>query len=530
LLVAVVAVSATCLGAGSATAAPGDLDPTFSDDGRQTYDLGAEFASFSALGVSADGNLLGAGKAGTLDRCDKFFCYGEEHRVVASISQPGDLDPAFGTGGVAALSGVYLDYSATRSVLAVAPSGEIVTLSSEGRLAALAADGSLLWSQTDGPQFEPQDGLLLDDGTILICGASDSRGYVQAFHPDGTPDEAFASGSTLVLPQLVNGVSDLLQRPDGDIVVLGTLKAQNKPALWQIGPTGAFDSTFSEDGFATLNPPEHDSFVSWPKGTVTADGSVVLGSASWAHDDSALLAKVLSDGSLDTAFGDDGFALVPGGAPDGLIPGRGAFTLYASDNAVVAVDQDGSLDTAFGRGGVTRIPNFRALAALAVPGAHRIALGGFSADLYSAYGYNERPVIAMLTLDDGPADLDADGVRDRHDECPDVHGRRPGGCPLVGEDLSLQHAGSRLYADLHVPLESNKNCVVDRKVSLVRRYRGKKIKTVFTAKYDLWGAWVRVGRRPPAPGRYVAKASRVTVPDTGTCRRVASDVVVIRDR
>jgi uncharacterized delta-60 repeat protein len=73
-----------------AQAAPGDLDPSFSGDGKVTTDFGSGADIARAVVRQPDGKLVVAGRAkigGTFDF------------ALAPYNTDGTLDPAFGIGG-----------------------------------------------------------------------------------------------------------------------------------------------------------------------------------------------------------------------------------------------------------------------------------------------------------------------------------------------------------------------------------------------------------------------------------------------
>lgn len=90
LILLVLALSPMGGRAGTASAAPGDLDPTFSTDGR-IWDEHPGFCK--AVAVQSDGKIIAAGASGLGQGP-----YGDFQLV--RYETDGSLDPTFGAGGV----------------------------------------------------------------------------------------------------------------------------------------------------------------------------------------------------------------------------------------------------------------------------------------------------------------------------------------------------------------------------------------------------------------------------------------------
>ena len=86
LRVVVVGVMASLVFSAAAIAAAGDLDPTFSGDGKQRTDFGAGPSAATAAVRQADGKIVAVGEA-------------DENFLVARYNLDGSLDPSFSGDG-----------------------------------------------------------------------------------------------------------------------------------------------------------------------------------------------------------------------------------------------------------------------------------------------------------------------------------------------------------------------------------------------------------------------------------------------
>jgi uncharacterized delta-60 repeat protein len=291
---------------------------------------------------------------------------------------------------------------------------------------------------------------LVADGRIVVAG--DTRGaagegaVTARFSTGGTPDTSFAGSGGRVdkfgdgtTPQRAGAVA---AQADGSVVVAGV--AGDRWSLARFEPTGATDGLFGAAGVTLRDPtpggaPAEEEFYpgeepTLPDGTgpaaiaLTTSGQIVVaGSVGVTNDDGVpseqiVVARFLSNGLPDPAFGHDGFAVLQlgfGGVvrhaassarglsllADGriLIAGR-ASARDGGDRALIArLTAAGSLDLGFARQGRLLVQFGRAssvrvasssLASLAVrpdgrlvaagratdvAGNHAVLLAGFSA-------------------------------------------------------------------------------------------------------------------------------------------------------
>ena len=242
----------------------GSTDTGFGNDGLAVADLGGDNGAASALAVRTDGRIVmtGASNGGV---------------ALVGFTQDGQLDPAFGTGGLmtSAVSGY--------------PGG-----------------ASRLTVQTNGG--------------LLALGPGPSVFRVQ---PDGTLDRSFgAAGKVTFESYVLSQLGDVALQPDGRILVAGiTSDGDENITVRRLLPGGAIDPSWqvSPARFRVLN---RDALAHGRATTlaVQPDGKVVIGGD--AAGDVALV-RLNTDGTHDRSFGVDGLTLLdvnPGAAPVLLVP------------------------------------------------------------------------------------------------------------------------------------------------------------------------------------------------------------------
>jgi uncharacterized delta-60 repeat protein len=299
----------------------------------------------------------------------------------------GDLDPSFGNAGKVATD--FNNSTDWLSRVAVQADGKIVAIgdthpSHRGALARYNADGTLDATFGNGGKVitvanvrESAAGLLiLPDGKIMISGSidfpssSDSSFALLRFNADGSSDPTFGNGGTVttnVGPNDDQAYAIALQS-DGKIVAAGRRGIQFYPseqrkgnvALARYNSDGSIDATFGNGG--TVVNDFGQGLESYALSImIQPDGKIIVaGESSYAF----LVARYNSNGTLDTTFGNSGYALANfssnwDGATDALLQPDGKIVLVGwsilnspyDSFALARFDSDGSLDQSFGDGG-----------------------------------------------------------------------------------------------------------------------------------------------------------------------------------
>jgi uncharacterized delta-60 repeat protein len=356
-----------------AQAAPGDLDPTFSGDGKERTDFDLGISTAAATVVQPDGKIVAVG--GTY-----------EDFAVARYNADGSLDTSFsGDGRQTTNFTPNRPYSVDRATgVALQGDGKIVVAgrvegddsSDDFALARYNPNGSLDTSFSgDGKQTTDFDGTgaegvaIQADGKIVAvgsaCCAHSVDFAVARYNADGSLDTTFSGDGKQTTDfgggELAHG---MVIQPDGKIVAVGAIQGGNF-ALARYNPNGTLDASFSGDGKQTtdLGGADHADGVA-----IQADGNlVVVGVANEATTDGGDfgIARYTPDGSLDPSFSDDGRRTTNFGASeeaygvaiqaDGNIVavGRTSGPGFA-DFALARYTPTGTLDTGFSGDGVLK--------------------------------------------------------------------------------------------------------------------------------------------------------------------------------
>lgn len=308
--------------AAPAAAAPGDLDPTFSGDGKVR--LGSMDGGADAARLQVDGKLVMVGS-----NQGKF--------AIARLNIDGTLDTTFSGDGLAVV-GLGVNHFDSAEALAIS-NGKIVVVGSDQDTSTSTFSMAILRLNSDGTLDTTFSG---DGFELLRVGSNPATGASVALQSDGK----IVAGGT-------NGQQLLVER-----------RLSN----------GDADTSFSGDGAATVGFSEDvPSFLPISLGIDPTDGRIVIGSSvidggGFSHD-FALAAFTLA-GVLDTTFSTDGKMLRSTSSAGGF----GALKVL-SDGRIVAVgvtnkglpgDQfliekytrTGAFDTTFGGGDGASVVGF----------------------------------------------------------------------------------------------------------------------------------------------------------------------------
>jgi uncharacterized delta-60 repeat protein len=310
----------------------------------------------------------------------------------SAFGAAGDLDPTFGTAGIA----VYGRLPDATVETLVQPDGKIVRVDvettadgeqSDFRIRRFNADGSPDRTFGDAglavADFGGKDvaagAALQPDGKLVVAGRTDqhpvvnSQTIVARFDKSGRLDPTFApggddgDGKLIVSESRFDTVEAVVIRPDGDIALVGARQVRIAPdtssndQLWArlLKPDGA-------PGDITYDYAPLDEFDTATLGTVTADGNLLAaGTTSIGTETNSklALARWTPAGKLDPTLGGTGKLSVPVmsvpvalmALPDGRFLVAGTTGGPDTECVLVRFSRDGSLDPTFGDGGVARL-------------------------------------------------------------------------------------------------------------------------------------------------------------------------------
>jgi uncharacterized delta-60 repeat protein len=390
--------AAALLAAGTASAAPGELDNSFGTAGRASVSLGSTpshpiDAELYATALQADGKVVLAGSV------QEYRTGGDynRHILIARLNTNGSLDTTFDGDGWTTIDIAGADSTDKAYAVVVQSDGKIVAAGTTQSVQTSHWDVALVRLNTDGSLdtgFGTGGKVLFDaggtttdeargivrrasDGRLIIAGSTDRTGSVDmlfaAFTSSGQPDSTFGTdGVTLASfgPDSSEYALALAQQTDGALVASGVGPGSSfapTMAVARLTATGALDTTFSEDGLIVI-----DFGLGAAEGAsvaIQSDGKIVVAGSSNYDFSKVVLARLTTDGALDTTFNGTGTAahdlradwdyehavgvavqadgkIVVGG--EGVLPSNTG----AQDLFVARYTTAGALDTTFGNLGI----------------------------------------------------------------------------------------------------------------------------------------------------------------------------------
>ena len=372
---------------GVATAAPGDLDPTFSDDGTVVTDPGYAENNGDVV-VQPDGKIVTLGSANTFPEEPMDF-------LVMRYNADGSPDTEFGEGDGIVLTDLGGFYEDTGTALALQDDGKIVAVGSSFRsfgrymfaVVRYNADGTLdTGFGTGGMVFtafnDPSGNasaeavVVQDDDRIVVGGSSDGGFTLARYNADGALDTTFDGDGTVTtaFEGTGVGVTGLALQTDGRIVAAGNGSGGQ---VVRYNVDGSLDTGFSGDGRASVSTGA-TAVALQPDGRIVVGGNVV--GSTFA------VARLTATGAPDPTFDGDGslttsFGPQTGGLTDVALQSDGrivAVGYFNGDFALARYNTGGSLDPDFGGDGrVTTDLSFTAQA-VALQSDGRIVVSGSS--------------------------------------------------------------------------------------------------------------------------------------------------------
>ncbi len=301
----------------------------------------------------------------------------------------------------------------------------------------------------------PQSGKTVEVGTLTVDTSTTTaeRMVVSRLNADGSIDTTFGSGGSQVISIISGGVTydvyadDVAVQSNGTIDVLGTANSTTPAAtdfvVAQLTSNGVLDTTFGTGGFrlidfstmtGSLSAYSSASALSIdPSGKIVAVGST---STPTGFNDFAI-ARLNTNGSLDTSFNTSGMQVVPfdlGGSsgisydtagavvvqPDSKIVVAGMAqplmsSTAGSQAAVARLNADGSLDTSFnGTGKLTYTYSLGGNSddsanALALQGSQIVIAGTSSVNFPSGSNFNVQELTVTRLNANGSFDASFNG-------------------------------------------------------------------------------------------------------------------------
>ena len=205
------------------------------------------------------------------------------------------------------------------------------------------------------------------DNKILLAGCISGDLSIFRFNADGTIDSDFGNDGVLTVEFAFATAVDMVLQSDGKIVLAGQDRFLFRTYLIRVTTDGQLDNTFGTNGIVNIQASEEDIIMD---ATIQDDDKVILVGGGHSHSDGpgVLLLRFNTDGTLDNTFGINGVVVTSliteffewGRAimlkPDGrlLVAGSisGAEQDYERSNIIlIQYLSDGNLDTSFGNAG-----------------------------------------------------------------------------------------------------------------------------------------------------------------------------------
>lgn len=289
------ALAARLMGVSGAWAAPGDLDPSFGNDGIVSTPGGSPGAQ--GMVIQPDGKIVVVGSQGDFN--------------VLRYLTDGSLDPSFD-----------FDGRATAPFDVWPGVAEAVVLQPDGKIVVAGSAGYVPYQQDPIGDFA-----------------------LARFNPDGSLDETFGTGGTVTtdffypLFEGQDAAFALALQGDGKIVAAGfanyiwtanpvpggqpRLVNRGDFALARYNNDGSLDLTFGTDGMLTTEFADvrgggiAHALITQPDNKIVAGGEAVSGISSYYHP---VLVRYQEDGALDPSFGNGGLVqeTETGGSANGL--------------------------------------------------------------------------------------------------------------------------------------------------------------------------------------------------------------------
>jgi len=383
--VSVIIVVVGLLSATIASAAGGDLDPTFGTNGAAITDLGSAMDTGNSILVQSDGRILMLGYA----QLDQNLPY---HRipVILRYNADGTVDTTFAVNGKLIVD---TGDSVYGTQMALQADGRLVIVggTNHGQYVAVRYDANGknkdMTFGTNGNAvvpsfldnfytFECSDILIQPDQKIVVAGRESNQGnftdfVIARFNADGTPDETFIANGIFIMDRTnfpnnrFNNAKAVAIQPDGKLVITGHMEdyeGDEQISLTRLNTDGFPDTSFGTNGKGTVTSPlatyesSNSALVLQPDGKIVVAGSTFPYSGT--ADQDVVIARFNNDGSLDPTFDGDGIVVSDFGdnenGNDLVLQADGKIMVTGksgSDVLLARYNANGSLDNTFGDNG-----------------------------------------------------------------------------------------------------------------------------------------------------------------------------------
>ena len=213
--------------------------------------------------------------------------------------------------------------------------------------------------------------LEVDNNQFLAAGTMGYNAVIIRFNEDGSVDNSFGTNGILELDfgGTREDIEDMLRLPDGKILITAETKNSNDDydfIVAKLNDDGSYDTTFGTNGvtvitFGATTDERPNKIITTPD-----DKIIVVGNAEGGVIWQTAIARLNTDGTLDTSFSDDGkntlsitnrsdYLIGVDITSDGKILTVGGAVFNGSNNGYFVIMRylnNGQLDTTFGTDGV----------------------------------------------------------------------------------------------------------------------------------------------------------------------------------
>ncbi len=364
LAIAIAAVVPAAAPAAATTLQPsGSIDMSFGVSGF-TASLFGTASGGVASAVQSNGDIVSAGAA---------TVGGTSEMLVTRMLPNGTADQSFGTAGAVL---VPIGKSAYADAITLQSNGMIV-VAGTGRSPVTGTLSLAAARLTTSGQLDPSFGsggvalvpvganavanavAIGWGGRILLGGSAltDHNRFVAArLLPNGSLDTNFGSAGVTLLGPVGAGWGMTLQ-PNGDLVLAGQETYNGTQALMaaRLLPNGAPDNGFGQQGIVTVpigSTAAGMAVALQSNGDILMTGNATIGTGTASARVIATV-RMLPNGSLDPSFGSSGIATFAGSGVNTMaLESDGEILLGGSGPSVSLLTTSGTLDPTFGRQGI----------------------------------------------------------------------------------------------------------------------------------------------------------------------------------
>jgi uncharacterized delta-60 repeat protein len=299
------------------------------------------------------------------------------------MANPGDLDTSFGSGGKKTINFGGTD---DPRVVLVQPNGRIVVagggaaassfcvvrLRTNGTLDTTFGSGGKKVIDFGGDDESVFGAALQADGKIVLAGDSHLKVAVARLKPNGALDASFeGDGKKVFSWGALSRAQAVVVAPNGKILLAGFSGPEGgNIQVARLKTNGLLDTTFGTGGKAAVDFGGDDFGMAMAR---QADGRILVAGRSSAAG--AVVARLRATGTLDPDFDGDGRVTLPGGGSASAVLVQPDRNIVVAGNAmgsgvmtVTRLTPTGALDPTFGAGGTASI-DFGSLADLAAGAA-----------------------------------------------------------------------------------------------------------------------------------------------------------------